>query len=188
MVWAAAIFAAAFVALCLYFATSRERAQIAIGGPFRLMSHTGEVVDSEHLKGQPYAIFFGFTHCPEVCPTTMTDMANLIDRLGPEAKDFKVYFVSVDPERDTPEALRGYLSAFEPHMIGLTGSPDEVAQVAREFRVYYRKVSIGDDDYTIDHSAFVYLMGADGKFATVLHYQEPEDQALAKLKKLFAGS
>lgn len=185
IIWAAALFAAAVVAGVLYLTMSPERARAAIGGPFRLTSQTGEIIDSESLKGRPYAIFFGFTYCPEICPTTMMDMAHLIDKLGAEAKDFKVYFVSVDPERDTPEALGRYLSAFGPHMVGLTGSADEIAQVAREFRVYYKKVPIGDGNYTIDHSAFVYLMGADGRFVNVLQYQEPDDKALAKLKKLF---
>jgi protein SCO1 len=155
-----------------------------VGGPFRLKSQTGEIVDSAHLKGRPYAIFFGFTHCPEVCPTTMLDMQRLLDRLGPEAKDFKVYFVSVDPERDTPEVLRSYLAAFEPHMVGLTGTPDQIAKIARDFRVYYKKIPTRDGDYTIDHTAVVYLMDRNGGFADALAYQEPEDRAFSKVKAL----
>jgi protein SCO1 len=155
-----------------------------IGGPFRLESQTGEIVDSAELKGRAYAIFFGFTHCPEVCPTTMLDMQRLFDRLGPEAKDFKVYFVSVDPERDTPEVLRSYLAAFEPHMVGLTGTPDQIAKIARDFRVYYKKIPTGGGDYTMDHTAVVYLMDRNGEFADALAYQEQEDRALSKMRAL----
>lgn len=179
---ATAIAVAAFAGV--YYFTSGGQEQVALGGPFRLKSQTGATIDSATLKGKPYAIFFGFTHCPEVCPTTMVDMAALIPKLGPVAKDFKVYFVSVDPERDTPEVLRNYLASFEPHVIGLTGTPDEIAAVAKAFRVYYRKTPLEGGDYTMDHSAFVYLMGKDGRFVNVIGYQEKPDRALEKLKSL----
>ncbi len=155
-----------------------------IGGPFRLKSQTGEIIDSAALKGRPYALFFGFTHCPEICPTTMMDMQRLIDKLGLPAKDFKVFFVSVDPERDTPEVLRSYLASFEPHVVGLTGTPEEIAAVAKEFRAYYKKVPTGGGDYTMDHTALVYLMDAKGAFENVLGYQEEEARALTKMRAL----
>lgn len=183
ILWAAAALAAVALAGLLYFSSGGTQAT-AIGGPFRLKDQNGQIVDSETLKGKPYAIFFGFTHCPEICPTTMTDMAALMGKLGDGAKGFKIYFVSVDPERDTPEKLRSYLGSFEPHMIGLTGTPDEIATVAKEFRVYYRKVPLDGGDYTMDHSAFVYLMGKDGAFRNVIGYQEKPDRALEKLKTL----
>jgi len=182
ILWAAVALAiAAFAGL--YFFTSGPQAP-AIGGPFRLKDQNGAVIDSAALKGRPYALFFGFTHCPEICPTTMVDMAALMAKLGPEAKDFQIYFVSVDPERDTPEKLRSYLASFEPHVVGLTGTPDEIADIARKFRVYYRKVPTDGGDYTMDHSAFVYLMGKDGGFRNVIGYQEKPDRALEKLKTL----
>ncbi len=180
--WMAAALAAVVFGGLIYFASSPKPA--AIGGPFRLKSQTGEIVDSEALKGKPYAIFFGFTHCPEICPTTMTDMAALMAKLGDEAKDFRIFFVSVDPERDTPAVLRDYLASFEPHVVGLTGTPEEIAKVAKEFRVYYRKVPLDGGDYTMDHSAFVYLMGKDGRFVSVIGYQEKPDRALDKLRSL----
>ena len=183
ILWSAAALAAVALAGLLYFTAGGPQAT-AIGGPFRLKSQTGEMIDSAALKGRPYAIFFGFTHCPEICPTTMADMAALMARLGPEAKDFRIYFVSVDPERDTPEVLRSYLASFEPNVVGLTGTPDEIAKVAKEFRVYYRKVPLDGGDYTMDHSAFVYLMGKDGGFRSVIGYQEKPDRALDKLKTL----
>lgn len=183
ILWSAAALAAVAFAGLMYFTSGGPHAP-AIGGPFRLKSQTGEVVDSAALKGKPYAIFFGFTHCPEICPTTMVDMAALMAKLGDEAKGFKIYFVSVDPERDTPDVLRNYLSSFEPHVIGLTGAPDEIADIARKFRIYYRKVPLDGGDYTMDHSAFVYLMGKDGGFRNVIGYQEKPDRALEKLKTL----
>ncbi|MCB1523661.1 MAG: SCO family protein [Rhodoblastus sp.] len=183
ILWSAAALAAVALAGLLYFTAGGPQAT-AIGGPFRLKDQNGRIVDTVALKGRPYAIFFGFTHCPEICPTTMADMAALMARLGPEAKDFRIYFVSVDPERDTPEVLRSYLASFEPNVVGLTGTPDEIAKVAKEFRAYYRKVPLDGGDYTMDHSAFVYLMGKDGGFRSVIGYQEKPDRALDKLKTL----
>ncbi|MCC2110144.1 MAG: SCO family protein [Hyphomicrobiales bacterium] len=183
ILWSAAALAAVALAGLLYFTAGGPQAT-AIGGPFRLKDQNGRIVDTVALKGKPYAIFFGFTHCPEICPTTMADMAALMARLGPEAKDFRIYFVSVDPERDTPEVLRSYLASFEPNVVGLTGTPDEIAKVAKEFRAYYRKVPLDGGDYTMDHSAFVYLMGKDGGFRSVIGYQEKPDRALDKLKTL----
>lgn len=179
--------ALAFVAAILA-ATIGGDVRPAIGGPFRLTSQTGQIIDSDALRGRPYAIFFGFAHCPEICPTTMIDMQRLLDRLGPLAKEFKVYFVSVDPERDTPDMLRDFLASFEPHIVGLTGTAAEIAGVAKAFGAYYRKVPTGDGDYTMDHSAFVYLIDARGNYADSLGYQEQEDRALAKLRALLGAS
>lgn len=158
-----------------------------IGGAFRLKSHTGEIVSSAALKGRPFAIFFGFAGCPEVCPTTMLDMHRLLDRVGPPARDFKVYFVSVDPERDTPEMLRDFLASFEPYIIGLTGTPAEIAAVAKSFGAFYRRTPTTGGDYTIDHSTFVYLMDSAGEYAESIGYQEQEDRALAKLTALLGS-
>lgn len=182
--------AAAVLALVAAFllSTMRSPDKPMIGGPFRLKSQTGEIVDSVALKGRPYALFFGFTHCPEICPTTMMDMQRLIDRLGPAGKDFRVFFVSVDPERDTPEVLRSYLASFEPHVVGLTGTPEEIAAVAKAFRAYYKKVPTGGGDYTMDHTALVYLMDAKGAFENVLGYQEEEGRALTKMRALLRVS
>lgn len=168
--------------------TTGGRDRPAIGGPFRLKSHTGEIIDSVALKGRPYAVFFGFAGCPEVCPTTMLDMQRLLDRVGPSAQNFRVYFVSLDPERDTPEMLRDFLASFAPYIVGLTGTPVEIAGMAKSFGAYYRKVPTTGSDYTMDHSAFVYLIDASGNYAESIGYQEPEDRALAKLRSLLGGS
>ncbi|MFO1114271.1 MAG: SCO family protein [Beijerinckiaceae bacterium] len=175
-----------FAAILVTMTGGRDRP--AIGGPFRLKSHIGETIDSVALKGHPYAVFFGFAGCPEVCPTTMLDMQRLLDRMGPPAQNFRVYFVSVDPERDTPEMLRYFLASFAPYIVGLTGTPAEIAGMAKSFGAYYRKVPTTGGDYTMDHSAFVYLMDATGNYVESIGYQEPEDRALAKLRALLGGS
>ncbi len=179
---------AAFVLPAVLVAASffgREQAPaVAIGGPFRLMSQDGEILDSERLKGKPYGVFFGFTRCPEICPTTMMDMSALLNELGDKAKDFHLYFVSVDPERDTPAVLRDFLGSFEPKVTGLTGTPEEIAAIAKSFRVYYRKVPLEGGGYTMDHTAMVYLMDGEGRFAGVIPYQEDRAVSLKKLRFL----
>ncbi|MFV0280300.1 MAG: SCO family protein [Rhodoblastus sp.] len=181
--WIASAIAVAAFAGFIYFGSGGPQ-QPSIGGPFRLKTPDGQVIDNAALKGKPYAIFFGFTHCPEVCPTTMADMTALMGKLGDAAKDFKIYFVTVDPERDTPAAMRDYVASFAPYVVALTGSPEEIATAAKAFRVYYRKTPLENGDYTMDHSAFVYLMRKDGSFSTVIGYQEKPDRALEKLKAL----
>ena len=159
----------------------------SIGGPFALTTHKGERLTSDDLKGKPFAVFFGFTYCPDVCPTSLLDMTNLIKDLGPDAQKMRYLFISVDPERDTAEQLKLYLSSFDPAIVGLTGTVAEIADVARKYRAVYEKVPT-KEGYTINHTATVYLMDANGQFAGTLAYQEKADTALAKLKRLIAGS
>ena len=156
----------------------------AIGGPFTLVDTDGQPVTEKTLAGRPYAMFFGFTHCPDVCPTTLSEISVLLDDLGEESGKLDVYFVSVDPERDDPETLRSYLSSFSGRIEGLTGTDAEVGAMADAYRVYRRKVPTEDGDYTMDHSAGVYLFGADGSFRGTISYGEGHDDALAKLKRL----
>jgi protein SCO1 len=169
-----------------YFYFDRQVAPpaLAIGGPFKLESSTGGVVDSETLKGQPFAVFFGFTHCPEVCPTTLYEMSNALGKLGDEAKDFKVFFITIDPERDTTEFMKSYLTSFDPRIVGLRPSLEELPQVAKAYRVFYEKVATSDGDYTMNHTALVYLMDRQGKFFGTLDYEEAPDTRLAKLRRL----
>ena len=157
-----------------------------IGGPFTLITHKGERLSSESLKGKPFAIFFGFTYCPDVCPTSLLDMTNLIKDLGPDATKMNYLFVSVDHERDTAEQLKSYLSSFDPAIIGLTGTATEIADVTRKYRAIYEKVPT-KDGYTINHTATTYLMDRDGKFAGSLAYQEKAEIALTKLRRLIAA-
>ncbi|HTN95948.1 MAG TPA: SCO family protein [Nordella sp.] len=160
------------------------RPMVTIGGPFKLAATTGETVDSAALKGRPFAVFFGFTHCPEVCPTTLYEMSSTLAKLGEEAKDFKVFFVTVDPERDTAEFMKSYLTSFDPRIIGLRPSAEELAQVARAYRVFYEKVPTSDGGYTMNHTALVYLMDREGRFFGTLDYEEKPEMRLVKLKRL----
>ena len=136
----------------------------AIGGPFRLTDQNGKTITDQDLKGHPFLVFFGFTHCPEVCPTALFDISEILGRLGPDAEKVNALFITVDPERDTPEKLKEYLSSFNPRLIGVGGDADALAAVAKAYRVYYKKVPLKDGDYTMDHTAIVYLMDKNGQF------------------------
>lgn len=160
----------------------------AIGGPFRLMSADGVMVESEKLKGKPYALFFGFTHCPDICPTSMLEISNDLKALEPQSAAFKVFFVSVDPERDTASLLKDYTGSFDARIIGLVPKDDaELAGVAKSFRALYRKVPT-PSSYTMDHTATVYLMDARGQFFGTLDSKETPQVRQAKLKRLMDKS
>jgi protein SCO1 len=163
-------------------------AAIAIGGPFELTDQHGAKVTEASLKGHPSAMFFGYTFCPDVCPTTLSDLSLLLQKLGPDGDRLKAYFVTVDPERDTREHMADYLQAFDPRLIGLTGSRDEIDRMLKAYRVYSKKIPGDGGDYTMDHTAAVYLLDSDGRLTGTLDYQEPEAAALAKLKRLVEGS
>lgn len=160
---------------------------IQIGGPFRLISHKGEIVTDADLKGRPFAVFFGFTHCPEVCPTTLYELAILLQQLGPDGDKLRPFFITVDPERDTQAVLADYMQAFDPRITALTGSPAEIEAVANAYKASRRKVSIEGGGYTMDHSALVYLMNKDGRLASTLDPHESKDAQLAKLRRLVAN-
>jgi len=162
----------------------------SIGGSFELTDHNGKPFSSTALAGQPYAIFFGFTHCPDVCPTTLLEMSNNLRSLGSDGDRLKVVFVTVDPERDTPAHLRDYLSSFDPRIVGLTGSESQIAAAAKGWNAFYNKIPEGDGTYTIAHSAYVYLMSRDNRLVGTLGFQESQAEQLAKLRRLLevAGS
>jgi protein SCO1 len=157
------------------------------GGSFELTDQTGKPFPSTALAGRPYAIFFGFTHCPDVCPTTLVEMSNHLAALGAEADKLRVVFVSVDYDRDTPDTLRAYLGSFDARIIGLTGSEAQIAEAAQGWNAHYNKFTENDGSITIVHSAHVYLMDADNRLAATLNFQEPEAEQLAKLKRLLAA-
>jgi protein SCO1 len=136
----------------------------AIGGPFQLTDQSGTIVTDKSLQGRPTLVFFGFTHCPDVCPTSLFEMSEVLRAMGADADRVNAYFITVDPERDTAAAMKDYLSSFDPHLKGLTGDPAAVAKVASEYRVYSKKVPLKDGDYTMDHTALVYLMDRVGIF------------------------
>jgi len=159
-------------------------AGVAIGGPFSLTDETGRAVTAETYRGRHMLIFFGFTYCPDVCPTELAKIAATLDLLGRDAERLVPLFVSVDPARDTPEALAQYTDLFHPAIVGLTGTEEQIAAAARAFRVYYNKVRTGPepDAYTMDHSAFVYLMGPDGGFRQFFSPQATPEQMAAGIR------
>ncbi len=152
--------------------------QPLVGGDFQLVNQDGRPVDQTMLNGKWSLVFFGFTYCPEFCPTTLAELAAVQQRLGDKADDLQIVFVSIDPERDTPQQLKDYLysDGFPKGTIGLTGTPDQVAQAAKAYRAYYEKVGEGEG-YTMNHSLTVYLMGPDGKFRTAVAYGLGPDKA-----------
>jgi protein SCO1 len=154
-----------------------------IGGSFRLTDQNGKTITDQDLKGHPFLVFFGFTHCPEVCPTALFDISEILGRLGPDAEKVNALFVTVDPERDTPETLKEYLSSFNPRLIGVGGDADALAAVAKAYRVYYKKIPLKDGDYTMDHTAIVYLMDKNGQFVAPFSLKRRPEDAAADLRR-----
>lgn len=154
------------------------------GGTYSLVNQRGEPVDQTMFQGHPSALFFGFTHCPEVCPTTMAEMSTWFEALGDEGKNLQAYFVTVDPERDTPEILGDYVSWVSDRITGVTGSQEEIDKIVKAWGVYAAKVPLEGGDYTMDHTASVFLVNAAGEFEGTIAYREDSDTALAKLRRL----
>lgn len=157
----------------------------AIGGAFALTDADGERFTDQDLRGSYALVYFGYTFCPDVCPTTLNQVTEALDRLGPEALKIRPVFITIDPRRDTPAIMKQYVSAFSPRLIGLTGSEAEIAAVAREFRVYYAPHRTGDGpgDYTMDHSSVLYLLGPDGRFLAPLRADDSAEQIAAELSR-----
>ena len=161
-------------------------APVDIGSSFALIDRDGKPVTPQTLKGKPYAIFFGFTRCPDVCPTALSRMAHFRKKLGADGDKFQIVFVSVDSGRDSPADVGAYVDLFGTPILGLTGSEAQIAQATKSFRVFFQKVPVEGGDYTIDHSAFTVLMDRDGQFRSLLSDQESEASALAELRRLIA--
>lgn len=155
----------------------------AIGGPFRLVDQEGKPFTDQMLRGKPFLVFFGFTHCPDVCPTALFEVSEILRELGPDADRVAAVFVSVDPERDTPAVLKDYLASFDGRLRGLTGDPTTIAAVAKAYRVYYKKVPLDAGDYTMDHTALVYLMDKDGRFVAPFNIKRSPEAAAGDLRK-----
>ncbi len=182
-------------------------APAAIGGPFQLTDQAGQTVTEKNLQGRPTLIFFGFTHCPDICPTSLFEISEVLRAMGEDADRVNAYFISVDPERDTTAAMKDYLSSFDPHLKGLTGDPNEVAamkdylssfdphlkgltgdpgavaKVISAYRVYARKVPLKEGDYTMDHTALIYLMDRGGKFVSSFNLKRTPEEAAADLRR-----
>jgi len=159
----------------------------AFGGAFSLTDQNGRTVTDRTLRGRPFAIFFGFTRCAEVCPTTLQDMARLKRALGPAGERLDLVFVSLDRERDKPADIGQYLTLFGTPIIGLTGSAAEIGRIVEAYHVYYEKVTVEGGDYVIDHTATVFLMDGEGRFFGTLSYGEGDAPKLEKLRRLLAA-
>ncbi len=155
-----------------------------LGADFTLVDHDGEPITQAAFEGRPTLLYFGFTRCPEVCPTTLYEMAGWLDALGEEGRDLQAFFVTVDPERDTPEIMKGYSEAFTDRVIGITGDPDEIARLVAGWHVYAAKIPTEDGDYTMDHTASVFLVDKHGVFKGTISYGEDAGTAIAKLRRL----
>ncbi len=156
----------------------------AFGAPFTLADQAGQPITEAAFRGHPSALFFGFTHCPEVCPTTLFELSGWLKAMGDEGKDIHAYFVSIDPERDTPQVMGTYVGNFSDRITAITGEPDKVYAMAKSFGIYWKKVPTDDGDYTMDHTASVLLLNGKGEFAGTIAYGENPDTAVAKLKRL----
>ena len=193
---ACAVIALALGLITMVVVKGREQsAQVAesgtgqpmVGGPFTLTNQDGQVVDQSILKDKWTLVFFGFTYCPDYCPTTLGVLNAVQERMGDKAKDLQIVFISIDPERDTPQLLKDYLSSdgFPKGVIGLTGTPEQTAQVAKEYRAFYQKVGQGEG-YTMNHSLTVYLMGPDGKFRSAVAHDLGPDRTAKLIENAMA--
>jgi len=160
----------------------------AIGGPFTLENSSGKMVTNRNFRGKFMLVYFGYTYCPDICPTTLNAVASTLDKLGPDAKELTPIFITVDPQRDTPEVMKRYTAAFSPAIVGLTGTPAEIAKVAREYRVYYARhvTGPGPNDYSMDHSSVLYLMGPNGQFIAPLRADESPAKMATEIEKLMS--
>jgi protein SCO1 len=149
-----------------------------IGGPFSLTDQHGNTRSWDDFRGKATAVFFGFTHCPDICPTTLWELSERMKDLGPRSNGLNVILISVDPERDTPEILKRYLQSFDPRIVALTGTDPEVAKAVSAFKAYRKKIPSEDGNYTMDHTSLVYLFDGNGAFVTTLdRHEKPEIQA-----------
>jgi protein SCO1/2 len=160
----------------------------SIGGPFTLVNGDGKVVTDGDFRGKYMLVYFGYTFCPDVCPTTLNAVADAMDKLGTKATKIAPVFITVDPKRDTPQMMKQYTAAFSPHLVGLTGTAAQIADVAKEYRVYYaeHRTGPGPNDYAMDHSSVLYLMGPDGRFVAPIPPDESGGEMAAAISKFIS--
>ena len=183
VLWIAAFLAGATASMGVILLANERPRTVAIGGPFELIDQDGRTVTEQVLLGRPSLVFFGYTHCPDVCPATMYDISQIMQALGPDADRARAVFITVDPERDTQPVLKDYMSSFDPHITGLTGDLDAITAVAKEYRVYFRKVATEGDDYGMDHTAITYLMDKEGRFVAPFSLKRTTEEAAADLRR-----
>ncbi len=179
---ASAVLVLAFVALWLTRPSPRNAGESLIGGPFALRDGDGRTITGESLRGRPFLVYFGYTHCPDVCPTELARVADALAKMGDKA--IPALFVTVDPERDTPKVMQDYASSFGPSIIGLSGSPQAIGAVEKAFRVFARKGPIqSDGGYSMDHSSIVYVMSKTGGFVGALNLDRPPEETARELER-----
>ena len=179
---ALALAAAAFITFSPARQGSSGSGVASVGGPFTLTTQEGKPLSDTDLRGMPFLVFFGFTHCPDVCPTKLFEISEVLRAAGDnaKAKQLKALFITVDPERDTPESMKSYLGSFDPRITGLSGDRAAIDAVIKAYRAYAKKVPLKDGDYTMDHTALVYLMDKDGSFVGAFNIEQPPAQAAAE--------
>ena len=180
----AGVLAASLAGTAAYLGLRPEPPIPGIGGPFSLLDGNGRTVTDAQFRGRWMLVYFGYTHCPDACPTALQDMANALDELGAKKKDVAAVFITIDPDRDTPAVMKDYVAAFDSSITPLTGTPDAVARVARAYRVYYGKHPTTDGGYDMDHSSIIYVMDPQGRFVTNFTHETSPDQMAAKLRTL----
>lgn len=162
----------------------QQNSGAAYGAPFTLTDQNGQPITETAFRGQPTAVFFGFTHCPEICPTTLFELDGWLKQLGPDGEKIRAYFVTVDPERDTPEIMKQYVGNVSQRIVGISGEPEKVMAMAKSFGIYSKKVPLEGGDYTMDHTASVLLLDPKGDFSGTIAWGENPDNAITKLKRL----
>jgi protein SCO1/2 len=155
-----------------------------VNGHFSLMTLDGKDVSDADYRGKWLLIYFGYTFCPDVCPTTLSQIGAAFDALGPKAKDFQAVFITLDPARDKTLVMKDYMKAFDPRIVGLRGEPDDIEEAAKSFHVYYRPRSLGNGQYTVDHSSYIYVIDPKGKFTELLTGDLPGHPLVDELRKL----
>jgi protein SCO1/2 len=170
------------------FLTGTQPAALTVGGPFSLIDGDGKPVTDQTWRGKYMLVYFGYTFCPDVCPTTMSDLSDALDKLGAKADRVQPLFITVDPKRDGPAVVKQFAAAFGPRFIGLTGSQEQIAAAAKAYRVYYaeHRTGPGPDDYSMDHSSVVYVMGPDGRFIAPVRADLTGPEMAAVLTKLIS--
>ncbi len=191
--WAMMLAGVVLLAGMLWFTTQQVKVQQArvanLGGSFQLVDQDGRPFTRENLKGKFTLLYFGYTYCPDVCPTGLSIIAEALEQLGEPRRNVRVVMVTVDPERDTPEVLKDYMSNFGPEFIGLTGTPEQIRQMAKNWRAFYRKVPGTDaESYTMDHSANTFLLDTNGNYIHHFAYGSPPDQMAKVLRQVITGS
>jgi protein SCO1 len=174
----------AIVTIGAFLSLSKPQVRVEsslVGGEFRLTTHDSKTVTEKSFLGAPFVIFFGYTHCPDICPTVLFEISEALKATGKKGEKIRALFITVDPERDTAEVLKRYISSFDPRIIGLTGTQDEIKTVVKAYRSYYKKVPTTNGDYTMDHTTGVYLMSSTGQFIRLLDMKRPPDQIAREL-------